>query len=68
MKLIISWLRSNVLRDEYVVFSGIVPLGIDPRKTEPYQICMQFGAKIEENITDKTTVVIAARQGTEYAF
>lgn len=54
-----------MLKDEVVVFSGIIPLGVDPIKTDAYQLCTQFGAKVEENITKDTTVVIAARSGTE---
>uniref|UniRef100_A0A914E433 protein-serine/threonine phosphatase n=1 Tax=Acrobeloides nanus TaxID=290746 RepID=A0A914E433_9BILA len=65
VKLIISWLRSQVLRDEVIVFSGIIPLGVDPQKTDAYQLCIQFGAKVEENVNEKTTVVIAGRAGTD---
>ncbi|CAK5078170.1 unnamed protein product [Meloidogyne enterolobii] len=66
VKHIVSWLRSQVLKGERIVFSGIVPLGIDINSCEIYQLCTQFGAKVGEKIVKgETTVLVAAKAGTE---
>uniref|UniRef100_A0A914M1S7 RNA polymerase II subunit A C-terminal domain phosphatase n=1 Tax=Meloidogyne incognita TaxID=6306 RepID=A0A914M1S7_MELIC len=66
VKHIVSWLRSQVLKGERIVFSGIVPLGIDINSCEIYQLCTQFGAKFGEKIVKgETTVLVAAKAGTE---
>jgi hypothetical protein len=54
-----------VLLGEYIALSGMIPLDADFKSSLLYRMCHQFGAVIEEIITDKTTVLIAARQGTE---
>uniref|UniRef100_A0A1I7VZQ7 RNA polymerase II subunit A C-terminal domain phosphatase n=2 Tax=Loa loa TaxID=7209 RepID=A0A1I7VZQ7_LOALO len=64
LKGIISYLRKQVLRDCSIVLSGIVPVGVDIKKTEAYRLCMQFGAVVMDNVSDSTTHVIAARWGT----
>ncbi|KAM3722094.1 RNA polymerase II subunit A C-terminal domain phosphatase [Dirofilaria immitis] len=64
LKGIISYLRKQVLRDCSIVLSGIVPIGVDIKKTEAYRLCVQFGAIVTENVSNSTTHVIAARWGT----
>ncbi|KAL3997783.1 FCP1-like phosphatase phosphatase domain protein [Acanthocheilonema viteae] len=64
LKGIISYFRKQVLRDCSVVFSGIVPVGVDIKKTEAYRLCVQFGAVVTDNVSNSTTHVIAARWGT----
>uniref|UniRef100_A0A158Q8S8 RNA polymerase II subunit A C-terminal domain phosphatase n=1 Tax=Elaeophora elaphi TaxID=1147741 RepID=A0A158Q8S8_9BILA len=64
LKGIISYFRKQVLRDCSIVFSGIVPVGVDIKKTEAYRLCVQFGAVVTDNVSNSTTHVIAARWGT----
>lgn len=64
LKGIIAYLRRQVLQGCSIVLSGVVPLGIDMNKTEAYRLCVQFGATVTEDVTDFTTHVIAAREGT----
>ncbi|CAG9531055.1 unnamed protein product [Cercopithifilaria johnstoni] len=64
LKGIISYFRKQVLRDCSIVFSGIVPVGVDIKKTEAYRLCVQFGAVVTDNVSSSTTHVIAARWGT----
>uniref|UniRef100_A0A915BLF5 RNA polymerase II subunit A C-terminal domain phosphatase n=4 Tax=Parascaris univalens TaxID=6257 RepID=A0A915BLF5_PARUN len=64
VKLVIAYMRSQVLRGCSIVLSGIVPIGMDVRNTEAFHLCIQFGATVTESVTDSTTHVIAARWGT----
>lgn len=64
VKLVIAYMRSQVLRGCSIVLSGIVPIGMDVRNTEAFHLCIQFGATVTESVTDTTTHVIAARWGT----
>ncbi|VDN95696.1 unnamed protein product [Brugia pahangi] len=64
LKGIISYLRKQVLRECSIVLSGIVPVGVDIKKTEVYRLCVQFGAVVTDNVNNSTTHVIAARWGT----
>lgn len=61
----ITPLRRKVLDGEYVVFSGIFPLGIDPSLHWLYKMTEKFGAVIKDQVDDRTTVVVAAIPGTE---
>ncbi|KAL3118511.1 hypothetical protein niasHT_000276 [Heterodera trifolii] len=66
VKLILGCLRSKVLRGERIVFSGIIPLGVDFKACEIYRMCTRFGAKVDDRIEErKTTVLVAARGATE---
>jgi RNA polymerase II subunit A-like phosphatase len=66
VKRIVTWLRSQVFAGERIVFSGIVPLGVDIRACEIHRLCCQFGAKIDEKIVEgQTTVLVAAKAATE---
>uniref|UniRef100_A0A0N5AM47 RNA polymerase II subunit A C-terminal domain phosphatase n=1 Tax=Syphacia muris TaxID=451379 RepID=A0A0N5AM47_9BILA len=64
VKKVISCLRRQVLKDCSIVLSGIVPIGVDPKRTEAFRLCVQFGATVTDSITEGTTHVIAARWGT----
>lgn len=65
MKTVISYLRRNVLREEVIVFSGIVPIGVDLARHPLYTYCVQFGARVDQHFSEETTTVVAARPGTE---
>ncbi|VDN06490.1 unnamed protein product [Thelazia callipaeda] len=64
LKGIISYLRKQVLKNCSIVISGIVPVGVDVKKTEVYRLCVQFGASVTNNLCESTTHLIAARLGT----
>lgn len=66
VKDIINHLRSKVLAGEHIVLSGIIPREIDPKKCTFHRICRQFGAEIDEKLSVRTSVLIAARPGTEF--
>uniref|UniRef100_A0A183BVQ3 protein-serine/threonine phosphatase n=1 Tax=Globodera pallida TaxID=36090 RepID=A0A183BVQ3_GLOPA len=66
VKRILAWLRFQVLCGEQIVFSGIIPLGVDVKACEIYRMCTRFGAKVGDRIVErKTTVLVAARAATE---
>ncbi|CAI4230291.1 unnamed protein product [Auanema sp. JU1783] len=65
VKVIIEWLRQQVLRHLVIVLSGVVPLGLELERSDIYRLCNRFGAKVEKVVTDQTTHVIAARWGTD---
>ncbi|CAJ0961396.1 unnamed protein product, partial [Mesorhabditis belari] len=69
LKVIIRYLKSQVLRNTSIVLSGVVPLDMKKRKeehrSEVYRLCEQFGARIVEDITPETTHLIAVQWGTK---
>ncbi len=64
-KEVILGMAGEVLRGEHIVLSGLVPLGQRPSENSLYRMCVQYGAEVEEQVGESTTVVVAARQGTE---
>lgn len=56
---IMSGLKSHVLADVHLVFSGMIPLGYDVRTQDIVIWARSFGASVSESITKKTTHVIA---------
>lgn len=58
-------MRKKVLKDEVIALSGIIQLGADKTKSIVYRLCIQFGATVVDDVTDDTTVLIAARPSTE---
>lgn len=57
---VIQDIRSQVLRGVNLVFSGVVPLGVDIHSHDTVIWAKTFGATISENITKRTTHVIAS--------
>lgn len=57
---IMEHIKFRVLGDVHLVFSGVVPLGVNIYTYDTVKWAMQFGAKVTENITKKTTHVIAS--------
>jgi RNA polymerase II subunit A-like phosphatase len=53
-------IKSRVLGDVHLVFSGVVPLGVNIHTYDTVIWAKSFGAKVSENITKKTTHVIAS--------
>ena len=56
--------KSRVLAGVVIVFSGVVPLGMDIASTDAAILAKTFGARIEENVGRSTTHVVAARNRT----
>lgn len=53
-------MKSRVLHGVSIVFSGVVPLGVDIQSHDIAVWAKSFGATITENITKRTTHVIAS--------
>lgn len=62
---IVSYMRKQVLKDEVICLSGIIPHGQPRDRALIYRLCEQFGAKIVDHLDDHTTVLIAAKPSTE---
>ena len=64
VKQIMPAIKSRVLSNTVIVFSGVVPLGTDIQNSDIALWAKSFGARVEENVGKKTTHVIAARNRT----
>ncbi|KAI5363847.1 putative BRCT domain, FCP1 domain, HAD superfamily, BRCT domain superfamily, CTD phosphatase Fcp1 [Septoria linicola] len=53
-------MKAKVLARCHIVFSGVVPLGVDPNNHDAALWAKSFGATVSEHITKKTTHVIAS--------
>lgn len=58
---ILPSLKINVLKGVHLVFSGIIPLGVDPSHQEVWILATHFGAKCYMEITPMTTHLIAKK-------
>ncbi|KAF2012069.1 hypothetical protein BU24DRAFT_269124 [Aaosphaeria arxii CBS 175.79] len=52
-------IKREVLGDTNIVFSGIIPLGMDVQSSDFAQWVKSFGAEVSLNVTKRTTHVIA---------
>ncbi|MCJ1389003.1 Carboxy-terminal domain (CTD) phosphatase [Xylographa bjoerkii] len=65
IKIIMPAIKARVLARVAIVFSGVVPLGIDIQTSDIALWAKSFGAKVEEDVSRRsTTHVIAARNRT----
>lgn len=64
IKIVLPSVKSKVLAGVAIVFSGVVPLGVDVGSTDSAILARSFGARIEENVSRSTTHVVAARNRT----
>ncbi|KAK6042175.1 FCP1-like phosphatase, phosphatase domain protein [Cooperia oncophora] len=48
VKVVISYIKKQVLRGLVIVLSGVVPLGMNTELSEAYRLCVQFGATVDE--------------------
>lgn len=64
IKSVLPSVKSKVLAGVVIVFSGVVPLGVDVGSTDSAILATSFGARIEENVGRSTTHVVAARNRT----
>jgi RNA polymerase II subunit A-like phosphatase len=58
--LVMDSLKLKVLAGVHLVFSGVVPLGVDIYSHDAALWAKSFGATVSENITKKTTHIIAS--------
>ncbi|KAL8702293.1 MAG: hypothetical protein Q9224_000055 [Gallowayella concinna] len=64
VKALMPSIKKTVLDGVVIVLSGVVPLGWDIQNSDLAMWAKSFGAKIEEEVTRKTTHLIAARNRT----
>ncbi|KAI9707135.1 MAG: Carboxy-terminal domain (CTD) phosphatase [Candelina mexicana] len=64
VKLIMPRMKRSVLEGCVLVFSGLLPLGVDVFSSDIALQARRFGAQVHENITKRTTHVVAARNRT----
>ena len=64
IKTIMPTLKRQVLSGVVIVLSGVVPLGWDVQSSDLAMWAKGFGARIDEEVTRKTTHLIAARNRT----
>lgn len=64
IKNVLPAVKARVLAGVVIVFSGLVPLGVDIDSTDIAILAMSFGARIEEKVNRNTTHVVAARNRT----
>ncbi|KAL8735642.1 MAG: hypothetical protein Q9166_000811 [cf. Caloplaca sp. 2 TL-2023] len=64
VKALMPSIKMNVLDGVIIVLSGVVPLGWDVQNSDLAMWAKSFGAKIEEEVTKRTTHLIAARNRT----
>ena len=64
IKTVLPSVKSKVLAGVVIVFSGVVPLGVDVGSTDSAILARSFGARIEENVGKSTTHLVAARNRT----
>lgn len=57
---IMSGLKAQVLAGTNIVFSGVVPLGVDLRAHDTVIWAQSFGAQVSDSITKRTTHVVAS--------
>ena len=65
IKDVLPSVKSSVLAGVVIVFSGVVPLGVDVGSTDSAILARSFGARIEDNVGRSTTHVVAARNRTQ---
>ena len=65
IKTVMPNVKMKVFEDTVLVFSGMVPLGMDIGTTDLAIQAASFGARIDEDITKHTTHLVAARNRTQ---
>lgn len=64
IKTVLPAVKAKVLAGVFIVFSGVIPLGLDVTSIELAVLAKSFGAQIDEDIKRSTTHLVAARTGT----
>jgi hypothetical protein len=58
---ILPLIKLEVLLDVHIVFSGVIPLGQDPRHNELWIMATQFGAKCYTEVNPSITHLVAKK-------
>ncbi|XP_061389542.1 RNA polymerase II subunit A C-terminal domain phosphatase [Musca vetustissima] len=64
LKIIVPKIRSEVLRNCHLVFSGLVPTNMKLQQSRAYFIAKSLGAEVSQNINADTTHLVAVTAGT----
>ncbi|XP_070526912.1 RNA polymerase II subunit A C-terminal domain phosphatase isoform X2 [Cardiocondyla obscurior] len=64
---IIPRVRSQVLEGLYLTFSGLIPTHQKLHQSRAYKVARAFGAEVTQDLTEKTTHLVAIRKGTAKA-
>ncbi|XP_050463936.1 RNA polymerase II subunit A C-terminal domain phosphatase isoform X1 [Cataglyphis hispanica] len=64
---IIPRVRSHVLKGLYLTFSGLIPTHQKLHQSRVYKVARAFGAEVTQDLTEKTTHLVAIRKGTAKA-
>lgn len=64
VKTVLPAVKARVLGGVVLVFSGVIPLGMDIESTDIAILARMFGARIDDDISRSTTHVVAARNRT----
>ncbi|KAJ3339377.1 Carboxy-terminal domain (CTD) phosphatase, partial [Kappamyces sp. JEL0680] len=58
---ILPWLKSQVLQGVHIVFSGVIPIGHDPKRNDLWIQATQFGATCHLELNSSITHLIARK-------
>nr|XP_003705054.1 PREDICTED: RNA polymerase II subunit A C-terminal domain phosphatase isoform X2 [Megachile rotundata] len=64
---IIPRVRAQVLKGVHITFSGLIPTHQKIHQSRAYKVARAFGAEVSQELTDKTTHLVAIRPGTAKA-
>ncbi|XP_025989870.1 RNA polymerase II subunit A C-terminal domain phosphatase isoform X2 [Solenopsis invicta] len=64
---IIPRVRSQVLKGVCLTFSGLIPTHQKLHQSRAYKVARAFGAEVTQELTEKTTHLVAIRKGTAKA-
>lgn len=64
---IIPRVRSQVLKGLRLTFSGLIPTHQKLHQSRVYKVARAFGAEVTQDLTEKTTHLVAIRKGTAKA-
>ncbi|RUP43618.1 hypothetical protein BC936DRAFT_136937, partial [Jimgerdemannia flammicorona] len=64
VKVLIPLMKRNVLQGVNILFTSVIPLGQDPRKSEIWRLATQFGAECSLELSSRVTHVVAGKKGT----
>ncbi|KAL7304939.1 hypothetical protein TKK_0002737 [Trichogramma kaykai] len=64
LKEIIPKVRLGILKGLHLTFSGLVPTNQNLDESRPYKVAKGIGATITQELTDKTTHLVAVHPGT----
>ncbi|KAG0642845.1 hypothetical protein HOY80DRAFT_567439 [Tuber brumale] len=64
VKVIMPLMKTQALGDVVLVFSGIIPLGVEVQNSDIAHWCRSFGAVVADDVHSKVTHLVAARSRT----